>query len=121
MAKTKTKPNSNNSVLSFFKRNIWACLFGGYLLYVVFVGLSGNILNAQLFRKGMKAKAVVLSKEYRGNMKKGSSGYYYSFEVNQREFTGHTTTKDGFHIGDTIVVYYLKDDPSKNKDFTHVE
>jgi len=82
--------------------------------------LEGNLLNYKFKKTGLKTEAIILPEVY-GVLNKRIKGYYYEFNVNSIVYKGYTIKQEGYYPGQVIVVYYLKDDPTKNRDYLRVE
>lgn len=107
-------------LMIFWRKYKFYCCAIIYLGFILISGLRHNILKSKLRTVGIKTEAVVLNLEY-NKYKKRNNGYYYKFYVNDKQYRGHTITQYGIDVGDTIAIYYLKDDPEKNRDYTRIE
>lgn len=86
------------------------------IFYVIIVGGRKTIENYQLRANGICAKAVIIYKKNVGS--RGIIDTHYEFRVNGNIYQGFSSHDDSALTGDTIIVVYLKSDPSVNRSNT---
>lgn len=109
------KQNTTNIMyIKIFNRSIH--LFHIALILFVFLAIGyiakGSIESAYIAKNGIKAKGIITDVLKAGS--KGVEDYHYKFSYNGVVYS-NSTIHLSKNIGDTVVVIFLKDNPSKNK------
>ena len=93
------------------------CLLAFLIGYIIYNGGTKAYENYQIDDEGILTYGQIYDKVslHRKVMK------YYRFKVNGDVYYGNTIYDNNLHVGDPILIKYIKDNPSRNESYTTIK
>lgn len=116
MKRNDNKANKNTSGVMYvviFRRSIhfFHLILIGFVFFAFGFIVKGTIESAYLAQNGILTKGIITDIRQSGS--KGVEDYYYNFNYDGKIYSNSTLHLNK-HIGDTVEVVFIKDNPTKN-------
>lgn len=100
-----------------FKASVFFVLIMLVSSWLFYSTLKQTILNYRLKTENSQIKGYVIERYKVGG--KGTIQIDYSFRINDKNYVG-SETNDKYKVGDSLIILFLKKDPSINKSYTFI-